>query len=418
MKNFYSQFFTSSTCKREKRSYSNRGAVLISALVFVTVISLLLAGIGTLSVSHYARVKVDADFSDALNVAEAGANYEFNKISKLSSSADPKGNTNGVTYPFGAGSYTVYVTNRDGSVWTPGNSLYLVSKGTVNGVSRSVKISGKQYSDIVSNVYAVYGINSVSNNGNFFINGDLGSNGTIHMSGNETVTGTVYPNGPSASWSATGPATNNKVIYGANPVVWPTVDSIANGLFTGGLNYIASHNDNSMGSIVSNGGSTPLTLNISTSGNGSVNFHGKPGGANYFLQSISMSGDWVVNFDNTNGPINLWFGPSGSAGGISMSGGKSFVSPVSTPAKAVRIYVATTGGFSLRGGSEVDCSIYAYNGSTSSVSVSGNGDFNGSVIAGDVSMSGTQSVTVAGTFGIPGPVYYGYDDNFSEQNGL
>ena len=101
-----------------------------------------------------------------------------------------------------------------------------------------------------------------------------------------------------------------------------------------------------------------------------------------------------------------------------MSGGKSFVSPVSTPANAVRIYVATTGGFSLSGGSEVDCSIYAYNGSTSSISVSGNGQFNGSVIARDVSMSGTQSVKVAGTFGIPGAAYYGYDDNFSEQNGL
>ena len=418
MNNLCDRPTTPTTFKRQKRPSNKRGAVLISALVFVVVISMLLAGIGTLSVSHYSRVKVDLDFSTVLNIAEAGANYEFNKISKSSSSGDPKGFTNGVTYPFGAGTYTVYVTNRDGTVWTPGNLLYVVSTGTLNGVTRTVKISGRPYSDNISNNYAVYGVSSVSNNGNNFVNGDLGSNGNISLIGNSTVTGSVFANGPSASWSASGPSTGNTVTYGSNPVIWPTVDSIANRLFTGGLNYLSSHNDNSLGNINRNGSVSPLVLNISTSGNGSVNFYGKPGGANYFLQSISMSGNWVVNFDNTNGPINLWFGPSGSAGGISMSGGKAFESPITNPANVVKIYVATTGGFNLNGGSEVDCSIYAYNDGAGSVSVSGNGQYNGSVVARDVSMSGSQSVTAAGTFGIPGPTYYGYDDNWSEQNGL
>lgn len=405
-------------CVEGKRDSNHRGVVLVNALIFVVIVSMLLAGIGTLALSHYARAKADLDFSNALNLAEAGANYEFNKISKASSSGDPQGSTEGVTYPLGGGTYSVYVTNRDGSAWTPGNLLYVVSKGSVNGVSRSVKISGKSYTDITSNNYAIYGVNSVSKSNGGIIDGDVGSNGSISMSGSNTITGAVYPNGPLASWSASGPSASNTVSYKPDIVAWPTVDTVANGLVSGGLAYISTHNDNSMGSIVSGGISSPLTLNISKSGSGSINFYGKAGGANYYLQSMSMSGSWVVNFDNTNGPINIWFGPSGSGGGVSMSGGKSFVSPVTNPDKVVKIYVATTGGFSLSGGSEVDCSIYAYNGSFGSVSVSGSGQFNGSIVARDVSMSGAQNVKATGTFDIPGTIYYGYDDNWSELNGL
>ncbi len=405
---------------REVSKRCQRGGVLISALVFTVVISMLLAGMGSLAVSHYALALSDSDYSNAFYLAEGGVNFEFRKISRLSSSADPIGSSNGVTYNLGHGTFTVYATNRDGTTWTPGNLLYIVSKGTVNGISRTIKVSGKPYANAVANNYAVYGINSFSKDGNSVITGDLGGNGSISMSGNNTVTGRIYANGPSASWSASGPSSSNAVVYGPTPIVWPTVETIANSSFSGGLNYLASHNDNSLASIVDHkGNATPITLNISTSGSGTINFYGKSGGANYYLSSISMSGNWVLNFDNTNGPINLWFGPSGSSGGISMSGGKSFDSPVSDPTKAVKIYVATTGGFNLSGGSEVDCSIYAYNNSnTGSVSVSGNGLFNGAIVAGDVSMSGTQTVNVAGTFNNIGNTYYGYDESFVEQNSL
>ena len=91
--------------KNSKRK--QRGGALIGALVFTVVISMLLAGIGTLSVSHYARANAECDYANALYVAEAGINYGSSKITNNVALADAVGTGSGMTCTLGAGSCSV-----------------------------------------------------------------------------------------------------------------------------------------------------------------------------------------------------------------------------------------------------------------------------------------------------------------------
>src|SRR5687768_10629730 len=94
------------------RRRTSQGFVLLSALVFTLVIATLLTGIGTFTVSHRTQAEVDADYVKALDIAEAGVNTEFRKISQNAALADQYP---GTTYSFGGGTYKVYCINRDGT---------------------------------------------------------------------------------------------------------------------------------------------------------------------------------------------------------------------------------------------------------------------------------------------------------------
>src|SRR6266571_582043 len=101
-----------------RRIRSRRGGVLLTTLAFVVVISVIMAGMATLSVSYYARAGVESDYAAALDLAEAGVNYELRKISANAGNADQAGSHSppGVTYSLGNGTFTVYCINKDGSV--------------------------------------------------------------------------------------------------------------------------------------------------------------------------------------------------------------------------------------------------------------------------------------------------------------
>jgi len=140
--------------RRPKCHFRNvRGSILISVLVFVAVISLILVGAMTLTVSYSGRVHTEADYVASLDVAEAGVNYEIRKISQDATKADQAGSTTppGVSYLFGNGAFRVYCANRDGSTpWTPNNPLYIYSTGTVNGTARTVRVATKYVNNIVT----------------------------------------------------------------------------------------------------------------------------------------------------------------------------------------------------------------------------------------------------------------------------
>ena len=393
---------------------------MISALVFVVVISMLLAGIGTLSLSHYSRVKVDADFSDALNVAEAGANYEFNKISKLSLSADPKGSTNGVTYPFGAGSFTVYVTNRDGTVWTPGSPLTLVSRGTLNGTSRTISVTGKPYTGGTGGDYEVYIVKTGIWQSKGHITGDIGTNGTLTGSDPVAVAGKVTLNGSAASANSSIVATSR--VYAPNPIVWPTVHAIAAGNFPGGLPWLATHNDNSLCSTIHS--------NAISTGGGTISFPGKAGGANYYLTGFVVTGACTITVNNTLGPVNLWLGPDGAAGSFSGNPNFDFRSTVNVnttvadPTKPFTVYDSTTGPFTIESDGTMFMNIYAYN-VDGFGSYIGDVDFRspttlkGAVLANTIKFEAEGYILNNGSyFSAPGAGYYGYDDAWVELNPL
>ena len=393
---------------------ARRGGILISALAFVTVTSMLMIGMLTFSVSFYARAKTESDYESALSLAEAGANYEFRKISSNAANADQKSGGTGVTYSLGNGTFNVYCSNKDGSTpWVAPANMVITTIGTINGVSRTLQITGKAYSAPVIGDYALYGVTSGTISGSAAtVQGDIGTNASLNFNGSPTVTGSLNFNGGSPTIFS-----GYTIHQYPNPIVWPTVDSIANAAFSGGLNYIATHSDNPMASppIISN--------SITLHGNGSVTFYGKAGGANYYLTSMSCNGNSGVTFDNTNGPITIWVGPTGGAGVLDIGGGAAAIKQTTDVSKPVQIYVATAGGARMHGNSELDCGIYSYNGAGSGpVTLSGTPDIYGSIITDQFGLNGNPTVHYRNGYfvGLPsaGVSYYGFDDQWLEINGL
>jgi hypothetical protein len=77
----------------------------------------------------------DTYHASAINLADAGVNYAINQINEGSNS-----NTFSGSLP--SGNFTVTVTLQDGvTPWnTSSNTMYIWSTGTVNGISRTVRV--------------------------------------------------------------------------------------------------------------------------------------------------------------------------------------------------------------------------------------------------------------------------------------
>ena len=387
---------------------SRRGFTIVTVLVFILVISTLLSGIGIFAVSHQNRAMVDSDYAAALSLAEAGANWEFRKLSMDQNLPDQ---WPGATVNMAGGSFQVWCANSDGSVpwnnaWPNNDELHVFSRGTVDGVTRTVRVAVKGY--YATGNYAIYGTDQIStfNGTSVIIRGDIGTNDQLQFTGTPSITGGIYFNGPEAGWVGGVPSgyTTN---YDIKPYDWPTVSQIAMSMFpAGGLAWLATHNDNSRAipPIVGNSVNTSTTL--------------PPG--NYYLTNVNLSGSRAITFDNTNGPINIWIGPEGSTSIARFRGGTAAVALDVDPAKAPRIYVATRGGIDLGGNQQLDALVYAVNRDASGetyghIENSGNPRIRGQLIADDVDLNGNIQIDFVThlirpiTFG-----YYGFDNLWEE----
>ena len=390
------------------------GAALIGALVFLLILSTLLMGMGSFTAGHQQRAHVDADYAVAMDIAEAGANWEMSRISANKASADA---TPGNAYSFGGGTFKVWCTNRDGTTnWDKTNPLYVFSTGTFDGVSRTIRVSVLGNNTSTPADYAVFALNEGSANGNCTIGGDFGTNGAVTLNGNVKVNGNVSLNGATSKLNG-GNNTGYNVVTSPNPVPWPTVSEIANGKFgANGLTWLATHNDNA---------SNPNIINnkISMNGNKNTTFTGAPGGANYYLTSMNFNGNGGIILDNSLGPINIWLGPSGSAGDCTINGGVDAVTMNQNPNKACRLYCATKGEVKLNGNTNFHGGIYAYetdaNGAFGTVTNNGTPNVYGSIMANKVTLNGNVNISYhsgyfQGNVSVTG--YYGYDNSWQEQN--
>ena len=408
------------------RSPNNRkkfqnGGVLIAALVFVIIISTLLAGIGCLCISHYARAATEADYAASLDVAEAGINFELQKISVNRANADQKtlSKPDGIAYPFGAGEFSVYCMNRDETYpWTATDQLYIVAKGTIRGVSRTVKMTARPTS---SRNYSIYGVSYATWREKGHVNGDVGSNGTISATKSVDIVGTTVLNGAGANESGAFAATDSASVSQAT--IWPTVHDIALSRFPlGGLSWLATHNDNALCSSITGG--------KITSGSGSIAFPGKSGGANYYLTEFKMTGSGTISIDNSLGPVTIWLGPDGADGTVAgvpkfmFQNTVNIVCSSTNTANRCVIYDSTTGPFSIQSDGVMNVGIYAYNhdgggSSIGSVKFEGSCTLNGAVIANSVSFNSESWINYSdGYFMDPAVKRFSYDDQWTELNSL
>lgn len=396
--------------------------MLLTVLFFVLITSIILAGIGSLVVSDYMAVQKGQAYDNALYVAQAGVNYELNKIAVNSATADQKNGSGapGTSYTTAAGTFSVYIMQvsaggTESTPWTSGNNMNVYSTATVNGISRTVKVTALPVGGSSGGSgYGAFGASQGLINGTpTTVNGSVGTNGFLNFNGQPTVTGNVVFNGASSNWQSP-PNKTYSVVHNATAQSWPTVEAIAVSTFgSTGLSYVASHNDNSLASpaIVS----TTLLIN-----SGTQTFVGKAGGANYYLTSLTCNGNSQIYFNNTNGPINIWVGPSGSSSTFVFNGGTSAVKMSTDPTKPVKIYFGTTNDIQQNGNTEIDAGIYSLNNSGSGrVILNGNPVVNGSIISNMFTFNGNPTVNyTTGYFSIGGSVYYAVSNNWTEVGGF
>ncbi|HZT44028.1 MAG TPA: hypothetical protein VFA07_17815, partial [Chthonomonadaceae bacterium] len=103
-----------------RRRSKHQGSVLTSTLIFVVITSMVMAGIGTYTISHLSRASAESDYSASVNLAEAGINYEIRNVSEdvlNSNRPDQMHPAAGQNGPYTGsisevpGSFTVSVTN-------------------------------------------------------------------------------------------------------------------------------------------------------------------------------------------------------------------------------------------------------------------------------------------------------------------
>ncbi len=253
------------------------------ALAFSLIAATIIAGVGTLAVSHFSRARVEADNAMAMQLAEAGIDYELRNISldpTNPNQAHQQAAYGSMPGPFTSsisgvdGSFTVYVTNDDSTGTGPwvsydasgmqSNGLRIVSTGTVNGVTRTVRITGARKS--LFDEYAIFAYKkgnysgAGASDGSTRIVGDLGTNGSLTFngsSGTETIVGEIsLHTGASTNTSGT------NLVSGGAPIVLPTVSDIANTMFpSGGLTYLKTHNSNANIKMLNKSGSVIDQMN-------------------------------------------------------------------------------------------------------------------------------------------------------------
>jgi Tfp pilus assembly protein PilX len=440
-----------------------RGAAIIAALTFTIVISILLAGVAKVSVSHYSRSVTEADYAAAIQVADAGLNYELRWISD--DTGDPNrphqlqpatgqnsaytGSVTGLTNS----SFTVYVTKTDGTgPWYAPSPMIVTSVGTYNGVKRAVQITGVRKS--LFDEYALFGVDTAGLNGqNSLINGSFGTNGDITL-GQGTINGEISLNGSDASLSGT---TTQTVYSSAYPVNMPTVDQIANALFTTtlGTNYLKTANSNANIKTFSSSDPEFLLANAVSAGIGTSNWNlnasayssatrdtlaaDAPGGTryctasvglqgtdvlifppgDYYFESISLSGQksWLI--DNASGIVRIWIGGTATTGDT-LAGSVVFTS--SDPSK-FRLFYNKCAELTVPGNSTFNGSFYGVrDGCTApkiqSFKYTGGSTINGSVIGQNITVSGGTVINFPNNGGGADPtdfsLWFGFKDSWKE----
>ncbi len=254
----------SSSFNATKSPAKTRGASLIMALVFTLISSVLLGVIGTFALANLNKATIDSDYAAALNIAEAGINYELRWISADTSDpnrAHQAAPVTGQNGPFSGsisgvpGTFAVSVTQWDPdapdgsgiSPWYAPKDLLITSVGTVNGVIRVVRARSVRKS--VFEEYVLYATDSGTFSGggssstSTAIWGDLGTNGDVTFNGTlntDIVVGDVSLNGGDAGSSDPG----SNLIINQDPVEFPTIPEIADSMWTGGLSHLVTNNSN------------------------------------------------------------------------------------------------------------------------------------------------------------------------------
>ncbi len=442
-------------------THNRRGMALMLALVVVLIVMTLVSGVLLLSVSHFSLSNTNSAYANALNLAEAGINYELWKISHSASQADQAPVT--IEMPSGSGrTFTVRIeAYPSGGAWTPPAPFWIVSTGHVDGTQRTVRLAASGNGP--SGLYALFGIDSLNIGGNANIVGALGTNGVVNTNGTPTLDGNFWYCG-GATGSDVTPLVTGEVFHSTLAEYFPTVNSLANeralekfGLTTTlGVDFFANSAYNSNGTIHDTTGKvisiTQYKLDHGTfqkaandpnpflsDGVTANPLYGKNvivlGPGDYYFESMDVVGQCGLKIDSSSGVVNIWLGRAGqgtSAQTDTIDGGSMFFT--GHDVTHFHLYQGSRRSLRMNGTMDFYGNVYAYNGPDSSglyygsLKLLGDGNIWGSVIGYDV-VKTTGSCTInfpsSGGWGEGGPggvipgepvLFYGFDHGWEELN--
>jgi len=412
--------------------------------------SLLLAGVCMLSTSHVIRQKADADYSIAINLADAGVDYELNYITSHGA-AHLQGSPYSGSIPGVPGSFSVYVQNRDGSAnWVAPNPMTIVSSGTLGRSSRTITCDcgqGAAQSLFGAN-YAVFGYNNVNFTGALStIVGNLGTNGTITSDNNGllSISGGITLAGITARLINTN--LNVSITNLPAYVPYPPVDVIVNASFPHGwsdltssaaiANQTARMRTFSLGVPVL---STLLTKQVSWTSKSTLSDSDiaslglgtlilTPG--DYYFSNVNITGLSAIVIDSlaltvpngTPGPVRIWI--NNGAGDDQITG--NITATGNLDASKFRLYYDKPNKLTIGGIHAWFAGVYGVRAANSTtmgkatIEMNGLGLVNGCVIADNVIMDPLAVVTRlltnmtdAGDYSY-GTGIYGVNGNWAEQ---
>ena len=200
---------------KSRRLRAKRGGILLTVLIFAVVIATMLGGLGSLIISYFSRVTTESEYASSINLADAGANYEFRKINENISNADLPSTATSIS--LGSGTFKAYCTMSDGvTAWDKSTTpFYVISTGTIGSVSRSIKVNATADSGTGGpvGVFAVVSGDTSIDNGTPVVNGSVATDGTLDFTGHPTVTGNVTFYGSTAGVSIPLPLATHTVPY-------------------------------------------------------------------------------------------------------------------------------------------------------------------------------------------------------------
>jgi len=421
--------------KRGKRT--DQGAALILALVIVAILSALLSGILLFSVSHLALSNTNSSYANALNLAEAGINWELWKLGHDISTADVV-QTPWIRFPDPpeAGQkpryYRVQIQAVGGGTWAPPAPCMIVAQGKVDDVVRTIRV--KAQGQGLFGKYALFGINSFNVGGNATVNGAAGTDGVVNINGNPNFNGNFWYQGPGAIGDSVEGLVTGEIFHSPLPEIYPTVNTIASDWAQAHwgatpppaitVEYFKTHNNNSQ--IVNSLGQ-PVQIKNYTLDSKTFGADGiivlPPG--DYYFEKMELPGNNTIRISNSTGVVNIWLGPEGGVGkDDTVNGCMEFASH---DVSRFHLYDGSARTLKMNGTMDFYGCIFAYNGPNKqgnhygSVQINGTGNVYGSVIGYDVSrMTGNSTITFQSTGGglEPGdPVqYWGIGQTWEEVN--
>ncbi len=434
-----------------RRGCDERGMALALALVAILIISILLAGIMLLSVTHYSLSNTNNDYANALNLAEAGINWELNKISRDAALAD---NTPfSVEFPAGSGRFfEVYVRDYEtGGIWVPPADLWVISTGTVDGVSRTVRVRARGHSLFgPEGPYALFGIKELRVGGNLTAIGAAGTNGLVNVTGTSVVLdGNFFYCGETAGGDDVSVVTTGDIMHATLSENFPTVNELANlralseyGIATlEGIDFFSNpayNNNPGMKYIDADGQTrtisddpslpTPtmldkdlfLSLNTDT-------IILDPG--DYCFQRLELPANRNIIVNSDLGEVNVWLGAEAAEGkDDSINGTMEFAGHDITK---FHLYEGSKRTLKLSGTMDFWGSVYAYNGPDDTGSyygtivLLGDGNIWGPVIGYEVAKASGNAIIDFPSSGGSGPpntgdpiYFYGFAQEWEELNPL